>query len=205
MVKHPQFENIANKLTKVSLDVLLSTAFHLEQEGRYTDLDSSQQEALDLLKHVNTISAKIPGSQATKISSHVDMQSHLGYFSIPHLYFTANPNPAHNPVLQVMFGDQRYPGMVPTRDRALRLAKDPVAATDFFQFCIEAIFQDLFGWDYHKKKKSSEYGGILGKLCAFFGTAELTECATFHAHFIMVSWWFEPNRFAHEIKSKTRV
>ena len=44
MVKCPQFENIANKLTKVSPDVLLSTACHLEQEGRYADLDSSQQE-----------------------------------------------------------------------------------------------------------------------------------------------------------------
>ena len=78
-------------------------------------------------------------------------------FSIPHLYFTANPNPAHNPVFQVMFGDrsvdltQMYPSMVPTRDHALRLAKDPVAAANFFQFCIEAIFQDLFGWDYQKK------------------------------------------------------
>ena len=71
MVKHPQFEN---KLTKVSPDVLLSTACHLEQEGRYADLNSSQQEALDLLKHVNTISAKIPGSQAAKISSHVVIQ-----------------------------------------------------------------------------------------------------------------------------------
>ena len=107
---------------------------------------------------MNTISAKISGSQAAKISSHVDIQSYSGYFGIPHLYFTANPNPAHNFVFQVMFRDQsvdltqRYPSMVPTRDCALRLAKDPVATSDFFQFCVEAIFQDLFGWDYPKKK-----------------------------------------------------
>ena len=78
----------------------------------------------------------------------------------------------------------RFPEMVPSRERALRLAKDPVSAADFFEFCVRAVFQYLFGWDY-EQKKSTENGGILGKLRAFYGTSELTERGSFHGHFLI--------------------
>ena len=39
----------------------------------------------------------------------------------------------------------QFPFVVPSKDRALRLAQDPVAAADFFQFCVTCVFQHLFG------------------------------------------------------------
>jgi len=59
-------------------------------------------------------------------------------------------------------------------ERALRLAKDAVAASDFFDFSINAIFDHLFGWEF-SKKESKPNGGILGHLKAWTGTVELTE------------------------------
>ena len=46
----------------------------------------------------------------------------------------------------------------------------------------------LLGWDY-STHSSTEKGGILGKLEAFYGTSELTECGSFHGHFLI--WLLE--------------
>jgi len=79
---------------------------------------------------------------------------------------------------------KRFPHLVPSRERAIRLANDPVAAADFFHFSIMCIFDFLFGWDYEKKCSKKE-GGILGHLRAYYGVPELTERANFHGHFLI--------------------
>jgi len=41
---------------------------------------------------------------------------------MPHVYFTANPNPAHSPIFQVIYGDttvdltKHYPFLVPAKE-----------------------------------------------------------------------------------------
>ena len=77
-----------------------------------------------------------------------------------------------------------YPFLVLSTEHAIRLSHDPVAASDFFEFCIEMIFTHLFGWSY-KKHDSTTEGGILGHLQAWVGTTELTERANFHGHFLI--------------------
>jgi len=65
-VRRSRFESIASKLIAVKSNVLHSVADHLEHEGKYGDLSGEQKSALDLPKHVNTIAACIPGSQAAE-------------------------------------------------------------------------------------------------------------------------------------------
>ncbi|KAF9642668.1 hypothetical protein BDM02DRAFT_3105368, partial [Thelephora ganbajun] len=176
-VRRSKFKTIASKLIAVKSNVLRSVADHLEKEGKYSDLTDEQKAALDLLKHVNTIAARIPGSQAVKVFMRNEIRSYCGFFGLPHLYITLNPSVAHSPIFQLMFGDEtvdlskRFPVLVSTRERALRLAKDPVAGAEFFNFCIVSIFRYLFGWDYDKRE-STPSGGILGKLEAFYGSSE---------------------------------
>jgi ATP-dependent exoDNAse (exonuclease V) alpha subunit len=189
-VKKNRFHTVANKLVALTPEVLNSTAKHLEQEGHYSDLDDKQKEAVSLIRELNTIGARIPGSEASKIFTRNEIRSYFGYFGMPHLYFTANPNASHSPIFQVMAGDvnvdltKRYPFLVPGKERALRLAQDPVAAADFFEFSIKTMFEHLFGWDYEKRCSKSD-GGILGHLRAFYGCAENTERGGLHGHFVM--------------------
>src|SRR5882672_7541057 len=109
------------------------------------------------MQQVNIVSAHIPGSQASKIQTHNKIRSYYGLFGLPHIYITLNPCAAHSRIFQVIFGDESidlslcYPTMVNAMERALRLAKYPVAASDFFKFSIKAIFEHLFGWDFIKK------------------------------------------------------
>lgn len=67
---------------------------------------------------------------------------------------------------------------------ARNVAKDPVAAADFFDFMCRCLFEELFGWDFHAGK-SKPKGGIFGKLCAYYGTAELTDRGNFHGHYMI--------------------
>ena len=110
---------------------------------------------------------------------------------MPILFLTANPNPTHSPMFQVIFGDQtinlydRFSVLVSCTQHALRLAKYPVAAADFFNFSIQCLFEFLFGWDFVKGKSSVE-GGILGWHGAFYGIAEYTGRGDHHGHFYLV-------------------
>lgn len=148
-VKSSHFNSVAEKLIAVSHDTLTAVANHLEKEDDMLELSNEQKNVIDLLKQVNTIAAKISGSQASKISCRNTIQSYAGFFGIPFLYFTANPNAAHSPIFQMMCSDvsvnldERFPTLVSSTQRALHLAKDPVAAADFFEFSIHTLFEHL--------------------------------------------------------------
>jgi hypothetical protein len=168
-VQKSKFDCVAWNLTLVSPTVLDSLAHHLQHEGKLGSLSSEEQNAMNLLKQVNTISARIPGSQASKIFTRNEIRSYFSEFGLSHIYFTFNPSVMHSPIFQVMVGDKSvdltscFPFLVPSKERALRLANDPVAAADFFEFCVSCVFEYLFGWDYAARKSSSR-GGILGHL-----------------------------------------
>ncbi|KIJ08064.1 hypothetical protein PAXINDRAFT_89417, partial [Paxillus involutus ATCC 200175] len=171
------FHHIAQKLTKISPEILNRVASRLELEHKISDMTQDEKNALNLLKHVNTISARIPGSEASKIFIRNEIRSYFGYFGLPLLFFTFNPSVAHSPIFQVMYGDQtvdlsqRFPRLASAAERAIRLAHDPVAAADFFEFAVRCCFEYLLGWDY-KKSRSCADGGLFGHLQAFYGTSE---------------------------------
>ncbi|KAG2742618.1 hypothetical protein P692DRAFT_201889980, partial [Suillus brevipes Sb2] len=177
MVRHSHFHHIARNLTQISPAILDSLATKLEHEHKFSDLAPAEKNALNLLKQVNTIAARIPGSQASKIYVRNEIRSYFSYFGLPHLFFTFNPSPAHSPIFQVMYGDstvdlsQRFPQLVSARERAIRLAHDPVAAADFYEFSFESCFEYLLGWNF-QTRSSSPSGGLFGRVRAFYGSSE---------------------------------
>ncbi len=189
-VKQSNFDTVARQLVQVSADTLMKLSKSLEKETTYKNLNPEEQQAMNLLSKVNTIAAHLPGSQAAKIFIRNEIRSYFSYFGLPHIYFTFNPCAAHSPIFQVMFGDhvvdlsEQFPQMPSSRERALRLAKDPVAAADYFEFCVTSLFKYLLGWDY-QQRESTKAGGILGKIRAHYGTSEFTERGGLHGHFVI--------------------
>ncbi|KIO27740.1 hypothetical protein M407DRAFT_14859 [Tulasnella calospora MUT 4182] len=179
-VKRQHFDSVARHLVTLSPALIKSVADHIESEGRIDTLSQQQLEVINLLNRVNTIASHIPGSQAAKLQDRNTIRSYMGLFGLPPIFFTMNTNAAHSPLFQVYFGDrsvdlsERFPVLVSASERAMCLAKDPVAAADFFHFCVAKFFEYMLGWDY-KANRSNGEGGILGKVRAFFGTCEYTE------------------------------
>ncbi|KAI5984362.1 hypothetical protein EDD15DRAFT_2113562, partial [Pisolithus albus] len=176
-VKKSNFSKVARSLASVSSTVLNKLAKRLESESCLSNISPDEKNAMSLLKYVNTIAARIPGSHASKIYVRNEIRNYFGFFGLPQLFFTFNPNPAHSPIFQVMYGDlsvdltSRFPKLVSARERAIRLAHDPVAAADFYEFSFNCCFRYLLGWDFDKCR-STDMGGILGHLRAFYGSSE---------------------------------
>ncbi|PBK69311.1 hypothetical protein ARMSODRAFT_1037826, partial [Armillaria solidipes] len=176
-VNEPDFESVASDISGIHPETLKSVAKHLEEEGSVQDLTAEEKKVFALLEKVKTISSKIMGSEASKILYRNEIKAYCGHFAIPHIFFTANPSPQNSPLFQLMCGDtsinldERFPEMVDYVKHCIRLANDPVAALDFFNFSCKAMIQFLFGWDF-KKGRSSREGGIIGHLKAFYGTNE---------------------------------
>ncbi|KAG2737789.1 hypothetical protein P692DRAFT_201732591, partial [Suillus brevipes Sb2] len=177
VVRKSNFESIARNLTTVSSDVLLRLASRLEQECKLSALTTDEQNALKLLRQVNTMSARIPGSQAAKVYVRNEIRSYYAYFGLPHVFLTFNPSAAHSPIFQVIYGDnsvdlsERFPRMPVGRMRAVRLAHDPISAAEFYEFSFRCLFRFLLGWDFDREQ-SVQGGGILGHIRAFYGTTE---------------------------------
>ena len=152
--KKSHFDKVAAKLTSVLAQSLINLANKLENEGLVSELGQEEKNIFALLSQVNAISTRVPGSEASKKFARNEIMSYIGYIGISHIFLTINPSPQHSPIFQVMYGDttidltERFPNLVLGPERAQRLAHDPVAATDFFEFSLRCIFEYLFGWDY---------------------------------------------------------
>ncbi|TFK16576.1 hypothetical protein FA15DRAFT_607005 [Coprinopsis marcescibilis] len=150
-VQTARFRRVADTLTSLDSHTIADAAEIIEAEKSTKSLTSEQKRALDLLRYVNTVVQKVPGSYAAKISAHADIRNYFSYFGLPHLFFTFNPSAVHSPIFQVMYGDKsvnlsdRYPKLPPSSERARRLAQDPVAAADFFEFSVNMLFDERLG------------------------------------------------------------
>ena len=189
-VRKARYNAIAPVLTSVNPQLIDSVGDHIANEGRISDLTADQKKVMTLMHEVNTIGAKIPGSSASKLKCHNEIRAYMGHFGLPHLFLTLNPAASHSPVFQAMWGDeavdltQRFPDIVASHERAIRLASDPVAGADFFAFMIDQFFTHMLGWD-HATCSSSSVGGIFSHVRAYYGTAEFTERGQLHGHFLI--------------------
>ncbi|KAF9515504.1 hypothetical protein BS47DRAFT_1360950 [Hydnum rufescens UP504] len=96
-VKKSNYDYIAQKLVSLSPELIQRVAKHIENEGKISDLTTQEKNVMTLLKQVNIVSAKIPGSSASKLQVWNEICAYMGYFGLPHLYMTLNPN--------AMYGD----------------------------------------------------------------------------------------------------
>ncbi|THU91669.1 hypothetical protein K435DRAFT_673613, partial [Dendrothele bispora CBS 962.96] len=176
-VGRKNFHKIANQIINISSTILLQLSRKIETEKTINNLTPSESQAMSLLSQVKTITSHVPGSSGAKLRMRNEIKSYFGYFGMPHLYFTFNPSAVHSPVMQVIFGDDtidlglRHPSVPEPHIRAVRVAVDPVASADFFEFSWRALFSTLFGWDF-EKNRSKHGGGVLGHIRAFYGTSE---------------------------------
>ncbi|THU97063.1 hypothetical protein K435DRAFT_608416, partial [Dendrothele bispora CBS 962.96] len=172
-----KFSSVAQSFSSLTAADLNSLSKRLKEEKSTSPLNAKEKLGYRLLKEVNTVAAKIPGSQAMKVHTRNEIRSFFGYFGLPQLYFTFNPSAVHSPIFQVMYGDTSidlndlYPKIVPKHQQAYRLARDPVAGAEFFEFSFQCAFRYLLGWNFDKGH-STDRGGVLGKIRAFHGNTE---------------------------------
>lgn len=190
--KSADFPALSARIQKILADpdLAMSTAKHLEDERPVTTMSAGQKEVMDVLKALQTCSQKLPGSDAAKKKARSEIRAYMGYFGVPSIFLTLNPNPIHSPMFSAMMGDtevdlqQLIPELPSAAIRAAWVAQDPVTGAEFYQKAIDMIFEQLCGWDPATKSSTNE-GGIFGQLRAFYGVSEYTDRGCLHGHFLL--------------------
>ncbi|KAE8220603.1 hypothetical protein CF319_g5894 [Tilletia indica] len=190
--KSKDFASASKIIQELDPETIKAISQHLADGGSLSELTSVEARIFALLKKCELVSSHVPGSKAVMNQARSEIRSFVGQFGIFQLFLTLNPAPIHSPVFQVFYGDSinlniQVPTLPTTSERGIRVADDPVSASDYFHFHICAVFQYLFGWDV-RRKRSSAQGGILGRLAAFYMVKEHTMRGQLHGHILL---WLE--------------
>ncbi|KAE8230936.1 hypothetical protein CF326_g4056 [Tilletia indica] len=187
MCKSGDFERFSTLLRRLDPAIIRRVSEHVARGGSLNTISAEERQIFAILKKCEIVSANVPGSKAIMNRARAEIRSYIGQYGIFQLFLTLNPGPAHSPVFQVFFGDRsiklqgRDPPMPSMRERATRVADDPVAASDYFHFHINAVFRFLLGWDI-RRKASTETGGLFGRLSAYYLVKEHSMRGQLHCH-----------------------
>ncbi|KAE8250119.1 hypothetical protein A4X13_0g4940 [Tilletia indica] len=193
MCQSRDFDRFSTLLQRLNPAVVQRVSEHVARGGSLKTLSGDEVQIFSLLKKCELVSANVPGSKAIMTRARADIRAYVGKFGIFQLFLTLNPGPSHSPVFQIFFGDRTFtldtkaPVLPTSKARAARVADDPVAASDYFHFHINAVFKYLLGWDVRKQKSSPE-GGLFGRLSAFYLVKEHSMRGQLHCHCLI---WLE--------------
>ncbi|KAE8248570.1 hypothetical protein A4X13_0g5554, partial [Tilletia indica] len=193
MCESRDFDRFSTLLQRLNPEVVERVAKHVARGGSLNTLCGDEVQIFSLLKKCELVSANVPGSKAVMTRARADIRAYVGKFGIFQLFLTLNPGPSHSPVFQILFGDRtitldtKDPKLPSSKARAARVADDPVAASDYFHFHVNAVFQYLLGWDIRKKKSTID-GGLFGRLSAFYLVKEHSMRGQLHCHCLI---WLE--------------
>ena len=108
----------------------------------------------------------------------------------PTLWITINPADNHDPVAQVLAGENinldNFSGLLgpDASRRAEVVASNPYAAAEYFNVIIRAVLEELFGIR-KQKTQSTQQTGILGSIACYFGVVEAQGRGSLHLHMLM--------------------
>ncbi|KIK79550.1 hypothetical protein PAXRUDRAFT_36425 [Paxillus rubicundulus Ve08.2h10] len=108
----------------------------------------------------------------------------------PSLWITINPSHLHDPVAQILVGeeinmDQFFTCAGPDSNQQVRnIAQDPYATSKYFFFIIQTILTTLFGIMVTKNQVWSKMG-LIGLLSGYFRVVEAQGQGTLHIHMLL--------------------
>ncbi|KAE8222189.1 hypothetical protein CF319_g4571 [Tilletia indica] len=188
--KSRDFDKVSKIITSMDPQMVKDINRHLTDGGRQSDLTADERRIFKLLEKCEVVSRNVQGSKAVMNRARADIRAYVGQFGVFQLFLTLTPSTAHSPIFHIFYGDSsvkldvRTPTLPSKSASSVRLADDPVAATDFFHFHIASVFKFLFGFDM-RTNTSSAAGGILGKLQAYFLVKEHTMRGQLHGHILL--------------------
>ncbi|KAE8250383.1 hypothetical protein A4X13_0g4771 [Tilletia indica] len=204
--KRQDYERFSQTLADLDANVIKSVANHIARGGTLKTLVGVEARVFELLDKCNLVSAKVPGSRSVMNRARADIRALIGHFGIFQLFLTINPGATHSPVFHIFFGDKtvtldtQRPDLPGAKERSIRVADDPVAASDYFHFHVSAVFQYLLGWDIRKGQSTPE-GGIFGRLAGYFLVKEHTMRGQLHCHSLL---WLEGGMNPAALREKMR-
>ncbi|PBK62610.1 hypothetical protein ARMSODRAFT_1024597 [Armillaria solidipes] len=180
-------------------DLLLAS----KQEKRKTPFTNPAVQALRT--ELTAVRSKVPGTDELRRTLRSKIWSTNVMFNPPNLWITVNPNDTHDPIAQVIVGenidlDHFLAHVEPTAAvRAKTIAVDPYASTKFFHLIAECTLKALLGISVQSSRGHhviSREKGIFGMVNAYIGTIEAQGRGSLHMHVLI---WLKGSLTASEM------
>jgi hypothetical protein len=153
-----------------------------------------------LKQHVNAVRTKVTGTDESRTKIRALIWGMTMMKNPPSLWITINPSDTHDPIAQVLIGEEINLDAFDTGSgpdsvhRALNIAGDPYGASQFFHCIIRAILEEIFGITITSKGKINRQEVIFGVVEGYIGTVEAQGRGTLHLHLIV---WLQGTRFVY--------
>ncbi|SJL05242.1 uncharacterized protein ARMOST_08608 [Armillaria ostoyae] len=169
-------------------DLLLAS----KQEKCKTPFTNPAVQALRT--ELTAVHSKVPGTDESRRTLWSKIWSMNVMFNPPNLWITVNPNDTHDPIAQVIVGenidlDHFLAHVGPTAAlRAKTIAVDPYTSTKFFHLIAECTLNALLGISVqssHGHHVISREKGIFGTVNAYIRTIEAQGQGSLHMHVLI--------------------
>ena len=137
------------------------------------------------MEKLTSVGSKIQGSGYARKVHRREIHGLMVYFGMPVFWISICPTDIHSPILLVLAGEEIDYDILGNLDkfsslskRAEIAAKDPVAASLYFNLVIDAFIEFLLGY-------GKESGGLLGHVSTYSGAVEEQGRGTLHIHMLV--------------------
>ncbi|KAG1859735.1 hypothetical protein F4604DRAFT_1930451 [Suillus subluteus] len=144
------------------------------------------------------------GTDESRLSIHAYIWGMTAMNSPPSLWITINPTDTHDPIVQVLVGEEinldafDHTAGPDSAQCSKIVADDPYAAAKFFfHFVIAAILEELFGIRHGGGHGIIRRKGILGVIRGYIGAVEAQGRGTLHLHMLL---WMQSALSGKEIQ-----
>ena len=154
------------------------------------------------MKEVNLVTAKVPGSSASRVAMRNKIRALTMTHGIPSFYITINPADTHNPVVKFLSrGDINIDEMLTEQvpnfwEQSLLVSSNPTISAKFFNIYLKAFLQVVLGYN---DDELNIDGGILGTVKAHYGCVEAQGRGSLHCHMLI---WMEGALNPDEIRER---
>ena len=158
------------------------------EEGRKEQITNPRVRTL--CNHVAAANGRVMGSDNARAQYRGMIWGTCLLLGGPTLWITINPADNHDPVAQVLAGENidldNFSGLLgpDASQRAEVVASNPYATAEYFNVIIRAVLEELFGIR-KQKTQSSQQTGILGSIACYFGVVEAQGRGSLHLHMLM--------------------
>ena len=198
-----KFSSLAKEFSSISESAIEQVLECVVAGDQVTANNDEEVSILKLMCEVSFISAKVPGSAATRTTLRNEIRALMYDIGLPSFFITINPADCYAPLVQFLAGkdidiDNLLPDQVPSFwDQSILVAKNPFVASQFFNEFISAFISEVLGFNIQDPSKPS----ILGSVKGYYGCVEAQGRGTLHCHMLI---WIDNSLDPQEIHSVHR-
>jgi hypothetical protein len=201
-VKKNYFSRFAKEFSSVSSEGIGAILEQLERGERVVAKTIEEKRVLTLMKEVNLVTSKVPGSSAACVAMRNEIRALTLTHRMPSFYITINPADTHNPVVKFLAGaeidiDKMLEHEIPNFwEQSLLVSSNPTVGAKFFNVYLKAFLKTVLGYS---EDEVNVEGGILGTVKAHYGCVEAQGRGSLHCHMLV---WIEGALNPNEIREK---